>query len=113
MSRSEAKRLWIALARSGGRKREPLDDVIQAEQPKVLSQSFELMLGEGLLTRRQVCWDLSFPERDLEALAGLPCGYLNEPPSDQAVVRLRDKGHPEDSAEIIEFPTTEDTKETP
>lgn len=42
----QAKRLWIAMARRGWRRDEPLDDVIPVEEPRLLRTAFELVVDK-------------------------------------------------------------------
>lgn len=87
---SEITRLWVAMGREGYRKREPLDDETEPEQPRLLRDSFELLINEGVRTRRQLRDAIAFSEGDIESLAGLPRGFFDEPPSNSApVVELR------------------------
>lgn len=83
----EITRLWIALSR-GGRKREPGDDILEPEQPRLLRDSFELLLQERVRTRAEIKDDLPFSLHDVEALAGLPSGFFEEP-KPAAVVELK------------------------
>lgn len=83
----EITRLWVALSR-GGRKREAGDDELEPEQPRVLRDSFDLLLQEGERSRAQIKDDLPFSVHDIEALAGLPAGFFEEPRA-AAVVELK------------------------
>lgn len=75
----EVTRLWIAIGRNGWRKREPLDDEIEPEQPRLLRDSFEIIINEGARTRAEIRSSLCFAERDIEDLSGLPEGFLADP----------------------------------
>ena len=74
----QSERLWINLGRRGWRKCEPLDDRILAEQPKLLKQCVDMVLGSKLKSRAQIADDLSLPPGDIEELAGLPDCYLQD-----------------------------------
>jgi Zn-dependent peptidase ImmA (M78 family) len=87
---SEITRLWVAMSRSGWRKREPLDDEMEPEQPRVLRDSFELLLEHKIRTRVEIRHALPFSEKDIEELAGLPAGFFEEPPL-ASVVELKSR----------------------
>lgn len=78
---------WTLLARRGWKTGEPLDDVIQPEQPSLLRQAFELARSVDIYPERA----LALPLRDVETLCGLPAQYL-DPPSVAATVTLKSKG---------------------
>lgn len=74
------RQLWSAIARRRWRLREPLDDMLEPEQPRLLRRSFDLVVGNGLMARHEIPFDLALPAADIEQLAGLPPGYLDEAP---------------------------------
>jgi Zn-dependent peptidase ImmA (M78 family) len=102
----EAERLWIARAKRGWVRQEPLDDELPMEQPTLLRKAIELVVLEGEGTRAQILRDLPLGAADIEALGGLPAGYFAE---EGAPVRLlarrpnsgQDQG---ETGQIIEFP---------
>ncbi len=75
---SQTEKLWINLGRRGWRKCEPLDTRLPAEQPTLLRQCFDMMLKSNFKTRSQIVDDLCLASTDIEELAGLPIGYLND-----------------------------------
>jgi Zn-dependent peptidase ImmA (M78 family) len=77
--------LWINYGRRKWRRSEPYDDVIEPEEPRLLRRAFELIVDEGMQTPDDVLAALPFPASDIEALSGLPAGYLSD---DSAPVRL-------------------------
>jgi Zn-dependent peptidase ImmA (M78 family)/transcriptional regulator with XRE-family HTH domain len=87
ISDKQARRMWINCARRGWRKREPLDDRLPVEEPRLLRRAFEILIGERVQTRAQVLSALPYNVSDIEELAGLPEGYLTERP---AAVSLKD-----------------------
>jgi hypothetical protein len=99
---STARRLWINLSRRGWRRREPFDDSMEVETPRICRRSFELMLENGQ-TAQDITGRLSLPVGDVESLAGLDRGQL----SNFAPVALRDAPHYESSdhpsAQIIQM----------
>ncbi len=80
LSDEQARRLWIARARRGWTRREPLDDQLEIEQPRLLARSLELLFDQGIRTPQQVLDDLSLSSGDVQALAGLPDDWLGDEP---------------------------------
>ena len=91
ISQEQAKRFWINLSRRGWKTREPLDDKLPIEKPRLLRRSFELLIDEGVQTRDQVLYRLPYSPRDIEELAGLESGYLSRLPAPQ--VAIKDEHH--------------------
>jgi Zn-dependent peptidase ImmA (M78 family)/DNA-binding XRE family transcriptional regulator len=105
----ESRRLWMARAKRGWHRREPLDDEQPVEQPQVVRRALELIIHEGVRSKEQVLGDLPFQAADIESLAGLPAGYFTDaaPP-----VRLLDRSSRRvaresngEQAEIVPFPS--------
>lgn len=103
---SEITRLWVAMGRSGWKKREPLDDEMEPEQPRVLRESLELLVEEGAQTRSQIRDALPFSERDLEELACLPRGFFQEPVQAPVVELKARQASPSGprSGQVVPFP---------
>jgi Zn-dependent peptidase ImmA (M78 family)/DNA-binding XRE family transcriptional regulator len=78
VSEAEAKRMWIAYARRGWRRVEPLDDELPLEQPRLIRRSFDVLFSSGLKTRSQVLAEIPLSQGDIESVCGLPSGYLND-----------------------------------
>jgi hypothetical protein len=76
ISDDAARRLWINYSRRGWKRSEPYDDSMEAEGPRVLRRSFELILENGAQTPDDVVARLALPLSDVEALCGIPPGYL-------------------------------------
>lgn len=68
--------LWIAMSRRKWRKSEPLDDVLEPEEPRLLRRSIEMILDAGEQTAADVCEQVSLTPTDIEDLTGLQPGYL-------------------------------------
>ena len=79
VSGEQSRRLWMSYSARGWRRREPLDDSMTPEEPRLLRSSFELIIGEGVRTRADILESLPFTESDIEELAGLPSGFMAEP----------------------------------
>lgn len=71
-----ARRLWINYSRRGWKRNEPYDESMEPEEPRLLRRSFELILENGAQTPEDVAARLALPLTDVEALCGLPSGYL-------------------------------------
>ena len=78
INREEARRLYINYNRRGWHKQEPLDDSYSIEEPKLARRAFELVIDNSLIDRSQIGADSPFNVEDIERLANLPIGYLDE-----------------------------------
>jgi Zn-dependent peptidase ImmA (M78 family) len=76
ISEDTARRLWINYSRHGWKRKEPYDDSMEPEEPRLLRRSFELILEDGAQTADDVVGRLALPLSDVEPLCGLPTGYL-------------------------------------
>lgn len=74
----QARRLWINYNRRGWKSREPLDDTIKIEKPCLLRRAFEVLVEKGRMPRQNIISELPFNRADVEKLANLPDGYLDE-----------------------------------
>lgn len=89
ISEQEARRLWIARSRRGWTKKEPLDDEIEPERPRLLRQSVELLIEQGVQTPGELLWNLPFAPADVEELAGLIPGCVTREALSKQIVELR------------------------
>ena len=80
ISEDTARRLYINLNRRKWRTKEPMDDVLPCESPRLLQKAFELVVDEGIQTRPEILTALPFAPRDIEDLAGLRPWYLEDAP---------------------------------
>jgi hypothetical protein len=76
LNEEQVRRCWLNISRRGWRKREPLDDELPIESPRLLRRSFEVTLSEGLVSRSQILQVLASASVDIEELAGLSSGFL-------------------------------------
>jgi len=60
------------------RKVEPLDDRFPVNRPTVLAEGLRMLVEHGVHTRSQIETSLGLNLRDVEAVAGLPEGYLDQ-----------------------------------
>lgn len=107
----EATRLWKNRARRKWIKKEPLDDHLPIERPRLLRRVFELVVNEGIQTRADIRNTLPYSTNDIEELANLPSGYLEDtqpPISLKTYERKRSGRSRKQSAkpgDIVEFKT--------
>ncbi len=76
------QQLWKYYSGKGWRKREPLDEELMIESPRLLGRSVKLLLDEGVKTAEQLMCDARFNSFDLESLCGLPRGFLSNQQGD-------------------------------
>jgi Zn-dependent peptidase ImmA (M78 family)/DNA-binding XRE family transcriptional regulator len=104
VSPERQQNLWRSLSRQGWRLREPLDDTLEPELPRLLRRSFDLVLSKGIVDRQTLEVQLCLRAADIESVCGLPAGYLEsasqptkvqtqapDPESAPRILRLRDK----------------------
>ncbi len=78
IDKDDARRLYISYNRRGWSKLEPFDDTEPTEQPRLVKRAFEAVVENAVIERSQVAAALPFNREDVEHLANLPAGYLNE-----------------------------------
>jgi Zn-dependent peptidase ImmA (M78 family)/transcriptional regulator with XRE-family HTH domain len=100
----QAQRCWINMSRRGWRKREPLDNQLAPERPRLLKRSFELLVNEGIKTPEQILSDLALNAEDVVSLACLEEGYLSgKAPSVLAMPQLREELRTAITGNLIRF----------
>lgn len=100
------RRLWINLARRKWRTREPLDDVVEPEQPRFLRRSLELLISKGIVSSSDLPLRLTLATRDIEELTGLAPGYLTK--AEQDIELVGEDNCDGGDARILRFPTQEE-----
>lgn len=112
VSDDEFKRLWIAYTRRGWRRREPLDDELAPEEPRLLKRALDLIYEQGVRSRDDIAHRTRLSKRDIEELAGLPERYLSSETTTVLKLRPERRAHPDagsggdDTSSVIEFPGT-------
>lgn len=89
---SYATRLWKNYSARGWRRREPFDDEIAFEKPRLLARAVRLVLDEGVMSKAALAQNAGLSAGDIESLSGLPDGYLSNDAGnviDLQEVRLR------------------------
>ena len=92
-----SKRLWINIGRRGWRKREPLDDLLEIEQPQFIAKCFELLIDGNPTNRDHLLSQLSWTPTEIERLFGLAENSID----------FADEETPHFSPRIIRFPSSE------
>lgn len=85
------RRLWINRAQRGWTTREPLDDVIEIEQPSYLNRCFEVLLKNNVIDTDLIESRFGFSLEETEKLCSLPTGSVSGKP-DVAPIILRMTG---------------------
>jgi Zn-dependent peptidase ImmA (M78 family) len=96
LSEEQVRLFYINLGRRKWREREPLDDTLPFEQPRLIKRSIELLIERGVQTRDQVLAATHVAPADIEELANLEPGFLTQAPD---VVALRERA----DEKVIEF----------
>jgi Zn-dependent peptidase ImmA (M78 family)/transcriptional regulator with XRE-family HTH domain len=78
LSEEYQRRLWKHYSTRGWRKSEPLDDELELEYPRLLSRSVRLLVEERVRNRKALLSDFRLHGPDVEALCGLPEGYMTD-----------------------------------
>jgi Zn-dependent peptidase ImmA (M78 family)/DNA-binding XRE family transcriptional regulator len=116
ISKEHAQRLWRNRARRGWTHKEPLDDHLPIEKPRLLRRVFELLIEEGVQSRAEIRAALPYAQSDIEELAGLPPGFLKDRPAPislKAYSRKRrgeTREEPAKPADVVDLRTNKDTE---
>jgi Zn-dependent peptidase ImmA (M78 family)/transcriptional regulator with XRE-family HTH domain len=78
ISKDEEKRLWRTYKHRGYQQREPLDEQVVPENPVVLERTIRKLIEDGTKTRSAICKEIPLSPSEIEALSGLPPGYLRK-----------------------------------
>ena len=78
ISREEARVLYINYNRRRWNIQEPLDDTETIEAPRLVRRIFEAVIENSVIRRAQISAALPFYSDEIEDLASLPYGYLDE-----------------------------------
>jgi hypothetical protein len=80
LSEEQTRLFHINIGRRKWREREPLDDTMPPEQPRLLKRAIELIIEHGAQTRDQVLNAVPVAAADIEEMANLTPGYLTQMP---------------------------------
>jgi Zn-dependent peptidase ImmA (M78 family) len=84
ISDHHARRLWINRTQRGWRTREPFDETLEPEKPRLLQRCFDALLSRGVIAPEDVECNLGFPLHTVERLCSLPWRYFADEESDQS-----------------------------
>jgi Zn-dependent peptidase ImmA (M78 family) len=97
LSETEARHLWVLFGRRGWKRREPLDDELIPEEPRLKFEAFDVLVSQGIQGASDILASLPYSPGDIEDLAVLPRGYLMPKPP---AVQLK----PGVKGRLIQFP---------
>jgi Zn-dependent peptidase ImmA (M78 family) len=105
LSEEYQRRLWKYYSARGWRKSEPQDDVLEPEHPRLLSRSVRLLVDEKVRGREALLSDFRLHGSDVEALCGLPRGYMTTESADVVTLpKLKRSGGPtEGGGSVVPF----------
>jgi Zn-dependent peptidase ImmA (M78 family) len=96
ISQDQYERAFRTISAKGFRKREPLDDTMEAEAPKHASQRVRHLIEERGFTVDEIEMQTRQGRREIEALCSLPLGYLDRStdpaPTSRKIVPLLGRG---------------------
>lgn len=98
-----ARRRWRGVLR------EPFDspEDMPLERPRMLKRGMELVVGSGIYGRSAIKTSLALPQNEIEQIAGLETGFLNEADVVSLAVRKRNlafKTLDLETGNVVEFP---------
>jgi len=76
----QALRMWKNCMRRGWKMKEPLDDSMEVEEPRVLARSIKMLLAENVRSKFDLLAALPFSVGDILELVHLPRGYFEDRP---------------------------------
>ena len=85
VDREEARRLYISYNRRGWNTSEPFDQDEPFEEPRMVRRAFEALVENDIIQRSQLAAALPFNREDVERLANLPNGYLDDEAAEKDV----------------------------
>lgn len=70
------QRLWRYFSARGWRKIEPLDDILEPEEPRLLARSVRLLIEEKVMSKENLLHSFLLNGSDVESICGLPRGFM-------------------------------------
>lgn len=70
------RRLFIQMSRRGWRKREPLDNELSPEEPRLLRRAVDTLISSRTISPEELSHAVHLPVTDIERLLGLAPGHL-------------------------------------
>ena len=105
ISEENERKLWKHYSARGWRKSEPLDDVLESEEPRLLARSVRLVIDEGVRSKEDLLTDFRLPCSDVESPCNLPRGFMSAEKAEViGLPMLKNKGSKSKSvADVIPF----------
>ena len=82
----QVQRMWINYSRKGMKGKEPLDDIIEPEEPQFIKRCFEILINKDIQNRYDMELNLPYNLRDIEILSNLPEGFLQKNTKDSSSI---------------------------
>ena len=79
LTTDQSTRFWMNYSRRGWRSREPLDDEIEPEYPRLLRRGFELIVEKRVRESADIASELCLSTEDISELACLGPGFFSSP----------------------------------
>ena len=76
ISEETTRKLWMRISKRGWRKKEPLDDTLRPENPKLLSKCFELLINSDIAARDSLMAGMPLHWKDIEEVSSVSPGLL-------------------------------------
>jgi len=80
------RRLWKYYSARSWRTSEPLDDILEPENPRLMARSIRLLVEGNVRSREDLLEEFRLPAADIEVLCSLPRGYMS--PTQSEVIHL-------------------------
>jgi hypothetical protein len=106
----EAQSLWRKYSRQGFKRKEPWDDKIPVEKPRIVAESFKVIVHNNIQSVSDILFRIRLPHYEIEELAGLSRNFLNDEARRFIELPLRNLASPQNhgdnptQAKIIPFP---------
>jgi hypothetical protein len=78
LSAAEAQPIWRRYSRQGFKKREPLDDEIPVETPRLIKESFKAIIKNKICDNSDILLSLKLPREDIEEISSLERNFLSD-----------------------------------
>lgn len=104
VSNEQATRLWKNCNRKW-KTREPLDDELVVEQPRLLARAMKMLLDEKVQTQKDISSALPFALGDISELTGLPTEALRE--TGGSIISFKPRYKPEQQSNDEDYDESE------
>jgi len=81
ISREREQRLFINISRRHWRTKEPLDDELEIEEPRVLQKVFDVLSNKNIINKQSLTINLGLYIEDIERAVGMPDYFSNAAPA--------------------------------